>query len=292
MAGASFGLSPLPPAPNAGTLTATSPAKERETVWSMVAFSEAPKTVKRDTTATPVINAVAVAAVRLGPRSALRLARLPETPRSRSSGRPRIRTAYEDATGPSTTKATRASTAPAALSQIGPLATTPVRMRPVPARATPVPAYARVREAAEWSTAVSRSAASGAVRPARTAGSSAEPRQTITPTASGSSIETPLITRLPSGKGNPMSGKSVCSPAATPMPPSSPATDAARATTTASMSVEETTWRREAPSARSSAFSQVRWAITIAKVLWIEKVATSSTMPEKTSSSVVKRFRN
>lgn len=53
---------------------ATSPAKERSTVWFMVAFSEAPKTVNRETTATPIISAVAVDAVRRGLRRALRRA--------------------------------------------------------------------------------------------------------------------------------------------------------------------------------------------------------------------------
>jgi len=45
----------------------------------------------------------------------------------------------------------------------------------------------------------------------------------------------------------------------------------------------EVTWRREAPSARNRAFSRVRWAMTMAKVLWMEKVATSRAMPENTS---------
>lgn len=75
IAPASRGLRPLPPAPNDGVLTATSPAKDRDTVWSMVAFSEAPKTVNSETTATPIISALAVAAVRLGLRRALRRAR-------------------------------------------------------------------------------------------------------------------------------------------------------------------------------------------------------------------------
>lgn len=73
-AGASRGLVPLPPAPDCRAPTATSPAKERETVRSIVVFREAPKTVNSDTTATPVISAVAVAAVRPGLRSALRRA--------------------------------------------------------------------------------------------------------------------------------------------------------------------------------------------------------------------------
>lgn len=44
--------------------------------------------------------------------------------------------------------------------------------------------------------------------------------------------------------------------------------------------------------ARSSAFSRVRWATTIANVLWMLKVATSRAMPEKTSRSAVNSDRN
>lgn len=71
-----------------------------------------------------------------------------------------------------------------------------------------------------------------------------------------------------------------------------PTAEAATATTLASARVDAVTCLREAPRARSSAFSRVRWATTIAKVLWMEKVATRSAMPEKTSRSVVKRVRN
>lgn len=108
----------------------------------------------------------------------------------------------------------------------------------------------------------------------------------------GSATESALITKSPSGKGNPMAGKSAWSPAAMPMPASTPTADAANATAVASASVAAVTCRRAAPSARSRAFSRVRWATTIAKVLWMEKVATSRAMPEKTRRRVVKRSRN
>lgn len=36
----------------------------------------------------------------------------------------------------------------------------------------------------------------------------------------------------------------------------------------------------------------MRWATTIAKVLWMEKVATRRATPEKTSRKVVKMSRN
>ena len=51
------------------------------------------------------------------------------------------------------------------------------------------------------------------------------------------------------------------------------------------------TWRREAPSARSSADSRVRWATTIESVLWIVNVATSSATPANTSRNASKKSR-
>jgi hypothetical protein len=207
----------------------------------MVAFSDAPNTVNRETTATPIIRALAVAAVRLGLRRALRRAREPVTPRSRSRGLPRRRTAVVDATGPRTTKATSASSAPSPASHTDGETRTPTSATVTATTARPVPVTARRREAPEASTAVSRSAASGAVRPARTAGSSAEPRQTTKPTASGRTSDRVLMTKSPSGKGNPMAGNKAWSPAAIPMPPASPASDAVTATTLASTRVDAVT---------------------------------------------------
>ena len=112
------------------------------------------------------------------------------------------------------------------------------------------------------------------------------------PTASGRIMDSPLTTKSPSGNGNPMAGNSAWSPAAIPMPPARPAADATTATTLASTRVDAVTCRREAPRARNRAFSRVRWATTIAKVLWMEKVATSSATPENTSRNVVKSDRN
>ena len=48
--------------------------------------------------------------------------------------------------------------------------------------------------------------------------------------------------------------------------------------TIASPTTEVSTWRREAPSARSSADSRLRWATRIENVLWMLNVATTSAM--------------
>ena len=50
------------------------------------------------------------------------------------------------------------------------------------------------------------------------------------------------------------------------------------------MRTERTTWRREAPTARSSAISRLRWAISMVKVLAMMKTPTNSAIPAKTRS--------
>ena len=109
---ASLGLSPLPPAPNDGGAHGDIAREGRDTVWSIVAFSEAPKTVNSETTATPIISALAVAAVRFGLRRALRRARAAGDAAQPGEGPPSTRTAASDATGPRTTKAASARPAP------------------------------------------------------------------------------------------------------------------------------------------------------------------------------------
>ena len=52
------------------------------------------------------------------------------------------------------------------------------------------------------------------------------------------------------------------------------------------------TWRREAPSVRSSANSRMRWAIVIEKVLKMMKAPTNSEIPAKTSSAVLRKPRS
>ncbi len=292
---ASLGLTPLPPAPKEGAVTARSPAKDSATVSSSVALMDAPKTVNSVTTATPIISAVAVAAVRRGLRAALRLASVPGTPRSRASGAPSVRTARVAATGPSTTVPASAASAPAVVSATdGPsLAPTTAAGTPPASRTAPSASRSRPdRPLAAPSTAVSRRAASGAVRPARRAGSSAEPAATAVPTASGSRTAAALITMPPVGSEKPSAENSALRPVATPMPPSRPPSEASRPTASASARVAPRTWPRAAPSALSSAFSLVRWATTMAKVLWMVNVATSSAMPAKTSSRVVNMVRN
>ena len=65
----------------------------------------------------------------------------------------------------------------------------------------------------------------------------------------------------------PRADSSEPSPWARPMPTTTPSAEATMPTTKASAITAARTWRREAPSARSSADSRVFWATTMANVL-------------------------
>ena len=62
-------------------------------------------------------------------------------------------------------------------------------------------------------------------------------------------------------------------------------------TRAASASTERVTWRRVAPTARSSASSLVRWATSIVKVLTIRKMPTNSAIPAQASSTWESRLK-
>ena len=66
-----------------------------------------------------------------------------------------------------------------------------------------------------------------------------------------------------------------------------PTIEAARPITAASTTTELSTWRRDAPSVRSSANSRERWATVTANVLKIRKPPTSTATPAKTSRAIL-----
>ena len=140
-------------------------------------------------------------------------------------------------------------------------------VRAMPAPVTTAPATARRREVADRSTATSRSAARGATREARTAGARLATSVTTTPTARA--IATVLVSRASGEAGvvSPMASIRASRPRASPMPAAMPPTEASRPTASASAVTEPSTWTRDAPSARRSADSRVRWATRIEKVL-------------------------
>ena len=111
----------------------------------------------------------------------------------------------------------------------------------------------RPTDVAVRSTATSRSAASGATRDARTAGASEANRVTASPTSGAMTRVAVLIVSPPAGRANPKALNSALMPWASPRPAARPTTDATTPTSRASPIIVASTWRRSAPTARSSA---------------------------------------
>ncbi|MBD2900589.1 hypothetical protein amrb99_95940 [Actinomadura sp. RB99] len=157
---------------------------------------------------------------------------------------------------------------------------------PAATAANTPPTITRVSDTRDGSAATSRSAARGRTRDARSAGPSAATSVTSSPAGTATSsvvAETvsPSIT-IPIRKVVNSSRSS----AAKPNPPASPASVAAPPITSASIAATVRTWRRPAPSARSSADSRVRCAIVIANVLWMLNAATNRATPPNAPSTI------
>jgi CelD/BcsL family acetyltransferase involved in cellulose biosynthesis len=113
----------------------------------------------------------------------------------------------------------------------------------------------------------SRSAAIGAIRVARSAGTTLAMTVTTTPTSSEMTIVRIAITDAVAGRSAPIAVNSARRAGTSASPPSSPSSDAVRPMIAASSTTERSTWRRVAPSIRSSASSRVRCATVIENVL-------------------------
>ncbi len=261
----SSGLSPVADQPSA-TITRSPPNWSR-TVPPIDDLIDPASTVNRVTTATPIMRAEAVPAVRRGLRTALRRASVPDTPRRAAAGAPSRPAAGRAATGPSRTTPTTVARAPRPVSEISPSPRVPAKTRPTPAAVSAAPAAARSRELADRSTAASRRAASGAVRAARTAGPRLASSVTTTPTTAAVTTLAVPTTSCDVGMAMPAASIRAMRPVARPMPAAIPAADATIPVASASTVIDRSTWPREAPSARSSADSRVRWATRIEKVL-------------------------
>jgi hypothetical protein len=237
-------------------------------VSAVDSLSDAANTVNSVTMPTPTMSADAVAAVRRGLRMAFCLASVPVRPRSLASGAPRSPATGRATTGPSTTVPSSVMTAPSpTIPSEGSLdrAVAAVRAMPTPARIAP--ATTRGAEGEVRSTATSRSAARGGTRDVLIAGMIPASSVTTRPTTTDTRMAPPVTTRPPAGRANPAASNSPLSSPATAMPPASPTSDATTPTTRASITTETSTWRREAPMARSRAAVRVRWATMIEKVL-------------------------
>ena len=253
-------------------------------------FSPWANTATKTTSARPIISAAAVAAVRCGLRAAFSRARRPLVGASACSGRPMSAASGRTTYLASMAIATNSATAPAAISSsrvvVAAELTMPATRAPAPSRAmTQAIGVLRRPRREGGSCAPSESAATGGTLVARSAGSRADARVTPTPTSSATTIVRGLRARPPVGRSAPTALKSASMALATPSPATRPSSDAARPIVRASPVTVASTWRRDAPRARSMANSRRRWATVIEKALKMMKAPTNTATPPKASSA-------
>ena len=94
------------------------------------------------------------------------------------------------------------------------------------------------------------------------------------------------------GSVKPTASKSLKRPFASARPETRPTIDASVPTTSASITIERSTCRREAPSVRIVANSRVRCAIVIESEFAITKLPTKSAMPAKASRKPRRKVMN
>ena len=135
----------------------------------------------------------------------------------------------------------------------------------------------------------SRIASTGSTCVARRAGTKPETSVAIMPTASATMIVRASITVPVEGRSIPAEDSSPRSAGAITSPPRMPTTEATKPITSVSTTTELSTWRREAPSVRSSANSRERCATVTANVLKIRKPPTNTAIPANTSSAILRK---
>ena len=252
-----------------------SPLKLSSIVLATELLSPAAKTVTNTTSASPIIRAAAVVAVRPGFRMAFSRASRPVRPRTRSKGRPvseaRGRTRRgENSETPNRISAAPPPSSPAALpeSSIPPNSPISIIASPIAPNATATAVTMRPRGFVSWSSA-SRSAAIGVTRVARSAGTSAATTVTITPTISETMTVRAVTTVPVFGRSIPTAWNSSLIANANPTPPASPTTAPSSPSASASIPTVASSWRRDAPSVLSIPNSRVRCATVIENVLKI-----------------------
>ena len=99
------------------------------------------------------------------------------------------------------------------------------------------------------------------------AGNIVATRVTSMPTANAQTTVLALSVSAPVGTPKPNASNAERRPAASPTPASRPRTDATNPIASASSPTDQSTCPRDAPIARSSADSRVRWAMMIENVL-------------------------
>ena len=274
--------SPALNSPPKTLLTTKSPTKFSSTDLSTDAFAESPMIAIVQARVSPIISAEAVAVVRRGLRSEFWPARLPTVPKSRgvrragsragTAGRspgwpPRRRAGSPASRRPTTSGCGHVADERPSADQHG--------SRRRPARR---PTSSRRRSDVSGSAMSSRMRLHrrdprGRAGPAGSAASHGHQRRRRRRTRRRCAARRPAAARTGRDR-TARTAPAAPSPAARRAPrpivePSSPSTSASSCT-------DRITWRREAPSARSSASSRLRWATRIENVLTIRNVPTTS----------------
>ncbi len=251
---------------------------------------EAPNTAMAETRASPTIRADDVWAVRRGLRMEFSRPSRPEVPSSRASGRPMTLAMGRATAGASMATPTKTSTAPRPTTAMAG-AVSPRASRSTPTTVMTPPRMKRRRIGTSSSACRSDTATTGAIRTARRAGLMAETIVTPTPTTRQTMTVRASNTRGPDGSVTPKPLSSFSSPMAASTPRPRPISDDTSPTISASPRTERNTWRRLAPTMRSSASSRVRWPTMMEKVLRMVKPPTNSAMKAKTSNAVLRKPR-
>ena len=224
---------------------------------SMTPFIVEPSMPTLATSARPSVSAKAVAAVRRGLRRELVDASFPTDLNGAPMMAPRPPTRGIDSAGPAIQMA----------------ATIPTPFMP--------PTMVRPLSLGFEAWSPERIASTGGMAPARAAGAQAASTVISRPATSGTMTAEGVAVRPLPGMSKPNAPMARYSSWDRPKPAATPSSDPTRPTMTASMTTEPVSWPRDAPSARSSANSLVRWATSMEKVLEMMNVPTSSPINPK-----------
>ena len=251
------------------------------------------------TSASPIISADAVEAVRCGLRWAFSRARLPAVPPIFVAGQP-------SAVASGVTSLTRqkcdAEEDEQCAAEHEEQDAPPCRGRGAkrPQSSPPKPSTAssdrrrepEPREADSGSWAPSRTAAIGGTRVARSAGRRLASSVTRTPTTSETTTVRGLESQAVVRQREADRVEERESPLARAEPDEEPDDAARTPITSASMMIERSSWRRDAPSVRSVASSRVRCAIVIESEFAITKLPTKSATPPNPSRNFWRKEMN
>ena len=262
---------------------------------AIVLSAPAAKIAEKVTSATPIMSAAAVAAVRPGWRTLFSRASRPVTPR-RANGAPMTEASGRTSRGlsPATARNVRPAPPPKSPSfALGePLPNRPRHISATPAASMMVAMIVSRRDKRPTvGTAPSRSASTGGTRVARSAGEMDEMTVTIVPTTSATTIVRVSITIPFEGSSTPTPLNSALSPWAVRIPRPNPTADPTIPRTKPSPITDRITCPRFAPSVRSSANSRIRCVTVIENVLKMMNAPTNSAMPPNATSAVVRKLR-